>query len=98
MQSTQCTHAAIEFIMKYPGESHEWYTQSNYLCQLSVENEQELEQLALKAESKGIKVVRFHEPDLNNELTAITLEPSDEARRLTSNLPLMLKENKLKVA
>jgi hypothetical protein len=90
----QSSHAAIDFIMKYPAESHQWHSQSNYLCQLSCENEFELEQIAKKAEEKGIKVVRFFEPDLNNELTAIAIEPHEQTKRIVSHLPLMLKEKK----
>jgi hypothetical protein len=34
----------------------------------------------------------FYEPDLDNQLTAIAIEPTDNARKLVSNLPLLLKE------
>jgi len=34
----------------------------------------------------------FLEPDIGNQLTAIALEPTDKSYRLTSNLPLALKE------
>ena len=34
---------------------------------------------------------KFYEPDLDNDLTAIAIEPSSRARRLVSSLPLMLK-------
>lgn len=84
----------IDFVIKYPGQSRQWHQDSNYLAQLSCKDENELEELAKKAELKGIKVVRFYEPDIDNQLTAIALEPSDESRRLTSSLPLMLKEKK----
>jgi hypothetical protein len=77
--------------MRYPAESHKWHKDSNYLCQLSVENELELEILANKAEKEGLKVIRFYEPDIGNQLTAICLEPSEKVKYLTSSLPLMLK-------
>ena len=34
---------------------------------------------------------KFYEPDLDNDLTAIAIEPSSKARRMVSSLPLMLK-------
>jgi hypothetical protein len=40
----------------------------------------------------GIKHTVFREPDINNEITAITFEPSDAARKLTSSCPLLGKE------
>lgn len=97
VQSVQSSHAAINFIMKYPADSREWFTSSNYLAQLSCENESELEKIAVEAEKRGIKVVRFLEPDIGNQLTAICLEPGRETRRLTSSYPLMLKQPKLEV-
>jgi hypothetical protein len=51
----------------------------------------------MKAEARGIKISRFYEPDLQNQLTAICLEPSENARKLTSNLPLMFKELEISV-
>jgi hypothetical protein len=34
----------------------------------------------------------FTEPDIDNQVTAITIEPSVETQKLCSNLPLALKE------
>lgn len=92
MQAVQSSHALIEFIIKYPGDARQWYTNSNHLCQLSVENEEELKELASKLEQKGLKVVCFYEPDLDNQLTAICIEPSKESKYYVSYLPLMLKK------
>ena len=82
----------IDFVLKYPADSLAWHKQSNYLCQLSVENEEALYKLMDKADIKGIKYVAFREPDLDNQLTAICFEPTVAAKKLTSSLPLMLKE------
>lgn len=89
-QAVQSCHAAIGFIMTFPEMSKEWYEVSNHLCQLSITNEKMLRKLYWKAKNKGIKVVEFKEIDLNNELTAIALEPSKEARKLVQGLKLML--------
>jgi len=47
--------------------------------------------LVEKINQKGIRVSKFYEPDMMNELTSIALEPSIKARKLVSSLPLLLK-------
>ena len=76
--------------MKYPAESHQWFSDSNYLWQCACKDEFELEALAQKAEKAGLKIVRFFEPDINDQLTAISIEPSEQTRKLVRHLPKML--------
>ena len=76
----------------FPEILNEWYDKSKYLVYLSVDNKEKLLELSEKLSWKGILFSKFHEPDLDNELTAIALEPSSEARRVVSSVPLMLKE------
>ncbi len=90
----QSTHVALEFFNQYPELAKEWITNSSYLVCLSAKNEKELEALSEKAKERNIIVVEFREPDLNNELTALCFEPTDEARKLCSSIPLALKERK----
>jgi hypothetical protein len=45
-----------------------------------------------KFNENGLRVSIFREPDIDNQITAIAVEPSNITRKLTSNLPLMLKE------
>jgi hypothetical protein len=49
---------------------------------------------SLRLEKKGIRFSTFREPDFDNELTAIALEPGDKSRRATSSFPLALKNCK----
>ena len=89
-QVAQSIHAAIEFTFEHPEIAKEWYEVSKYLAVLSVKNQTELLELVEKINQKGIRVSKFYEPDMMNELTSIALEPSIKARKLVSSLPLLL--------
>jgi len=88
----QSAHAAIEFQHEHPEIAKEWNTVSKYLVFLSVENEASLHQFLQKIQKTSLKYSTFTEPDIDNQLTAIALEPCDLSRRITSNFPLALKE------
>lgn len=88
-QAVQAAHAAIEFQYEHLEIAKKWNKDSKYLIFLTVENELELNELIQKAKILKIKYTKFHEPDINNELTAIAFEPCLETKRLTSNLPLL---------
>lgn len=90
-QSVQASHSLAQFIFEHPEISHLWF-KDPYLAQLSVENESELQHLIQKLQKSKIKYSVFRESDIDNQITAIAIEPSDKTRRLVSNLPLMLKE------
>lgn len=92
-QSVQSSHALVQFIFEHPEISLNWF-KDPYLVQLSVENEEQLQQLIYKLQKFNIKYSIFREPDLENQITSIAIEPSDKTRRLISHLPLMLKEYK----
>jgi hypothetical protein len=95
-QAVQSGHATIQFQYDYPEIAKEWYNKSNILVYLSVENEDALKHLIYKLEKNHIKYSVFREPDLDNQITAIAIEPSEKTRRLVSHLPLMLKEFRIK--
>jgi hypothetical protein len=59
---------------------------------LSVENEEQLLLYLEKIKYRDIKHTAFREPDIDNQLTAIAIEPGERSRKLTSKLPLALKE------
>jgi len=90
--AVQSGHAAIRFCIEHPELTSNWYYSSEYLAYLSVSNEYELKRQIDKLQSKEITISIFREPDLNNEITAIAVEPSKRAQRLCSSLPLAMKE------
>lgn len=90
-QAVQSAHAAIQFNFEHADISRQWFEQSNYLGLLSVNNEFELHQLIERAVAQDIKLSVFREPDVDNEVTAIALEPGAKTKKLCSNLKLALK-------
>lgn len=88
----QSAHAAIDFQHDFPVEAKQWQTTSNYLAVLTVEDEAQLIKLITKAILLGIKHTVFREPDIDNQITAVAFEPSEQARKLTSSCPLLGKE------
>jgi peptidyl-tRNA hydrolase len=88
-QAAQSAHALRLF-----GEEHQtidryWYAKSNNLVLLSVPNEAALKHLASRAADAGFACSSFREPDFDDTVTAITIEP--DGYKLVSNLPLALK-------
>jgi peptidyl-tRNA hydrolase len=90
-QAVQSIHAAIQFKFEHPEISKDWFEQSNYLGLLSVLNEQDLLRLIERAQTEGIKHSIFREPDIDDQITAIALEPGSKSKKLCSNLKLALK-------
>ena len=91
-QAVQSAHAGIDFQHEYPEIAKKWNTQSNYLIILSVENEEQLFLCLEKFKHYNLKTTSFREPDIDNQLTAIAVEPGPRTKKLTSRLPLALKE------
>ena len=90
-QAAQATHSAVQFVFEHPEIAKSWI-KSPYLALLSVNNEIEIETLIHKLQISNIKFSVYREPDLNDQITSIAIEPSEKTRRLVSNLPLMLRE------
>lgn len=68
----------------------EW--NNSYLISLSIQSEEKLAQFIGKLQEKEIPFSYFLEPDIGNELTSICFLETPETRRLTSSLPLSLKQ------
>ena len=90
-QAVQSGHALADYIFEFPIEANDWHRHSNFLIYLSTENEASLKNLLQELQGIGVAVTSFREPDINDELTAIAFVSTDETRKLTSGLPLQLK-------
>ncbi len=93
-QAQQSCHAIADFQHAFPDASKDWKDTTNSIVLLGARNEQELEKLYDKLSLKT-DVVKFYEPDLNNELTSIALYASPEIRKKLANLPLLGKSPKI---
>jgi peptidyl-tRNA hydrolase len=89
-QAVQAAHAMRQFIADHPDIDRKWFEQSNTLAFLSVPDEKTLRKLVNKADDQDLRFSSFREPDLDNALTALAIEPSPLSRRLCKNLPLAL--------
>lgn len=89
-RAVQSAHAGIAFTFEHPDVSKRWHYKSNNLVLLELVNEKELIELIEKCENQSIRYTVFREPDINNEITAVALEPSDKTRKLTNKFKLLL--------
>lgn len=99
-QAVQAAHAAIDFTFEHPNRAGPWHKESNYLVILSLKNEKQLELLIRRCEDLNLKFTIFREPDIDNEITALAIEPSLVTQKLVSKIPLLFKskqqENELR--
>jgi len=79
----------MAFTMAHPIVANYWFTKSNNLVVLQVPNEGCLTHLASRAQEAGVEHSVFREPDFDDTVTAVALEPA--GARLVSNLPLALR-------
>lgn len=90
-QAVQGIHAALAFFVRYPLKSLWWMLRSNTLAFLAVPYEETLGVLLDQALHGAIAAIGFREPDRNNELTAIAIEPRGAG--LAHQLPSALKNH-----
>jgi len=88
-QIAQSGHAISQFILDHFDLSRKW--NNSYLISLSIPNEEKLSKLLFKLQDTGVPVSYFIEPDIGNELTSICFIETEETKKLTSHLPLSLK-------
>jgi len=87
----QAVHAAFTFSLDHPHLTNQWLTISNYICILEADNEEELNKLLERASREEIITSTFREPDYDNSLTAIAIEPGSKSKKLCSSYKLALK-------
>ena len=95
-RAVQSVHAAINFVFEHPARASPWFHNSNYLLLRQTPDKESMRRLIWKAEELGIACTPFREPDLENALTAIAFEPSEQTDKLTSKLKLLSYENSRK--
>lgn len=84
-----------EFFRYYQDIAHKWQDESNYIVLLATKSKESLDLLYSVLTNNNVKNKPFHEPDLNNAITAIAVEPTEQASKLLSQLPLAMKEGLL---
>lgn len=83
LRAAQACHAMRAFGAQYPVLERYWFEEHNNIVILQHED---IPSLAERLEAAGLRLARFHEPDLDNALTAICVEPA--AERLLSSVRL----------
>lgn len=92
-QVAQTAHAVANFA-RYETESFiDWHSNSQYIVALATPCADSLHSLLLRAKRKGLVVVPFREPDLEDQLTSLAFVPNEHNKKLLSNLPLAGKNN-----
>ena len=82
LKAAQACHALHAFTSAYPEVVRIWEQENNIV----VLDDRDPETTVGDLERRGFAVARFHEPDLDNVLTAFCAEPA--AGRWLSSLPL----------
>ena len=78
-QAVQMGHALQEFNVVHREAADRWYSTSNTIAFLAVEDEKELELLLVRAARRGAETAGFREPDLGDSLTAVAIGPSGKS-------------------
>lgn len=85
----QSGHAISQFILEHHDLARRW--NNNFLISLSIDSEEKLSKLLTKIQDMGVPVSYFIEPDFQDQLTSISFLETEQTRKLTSSLPLALK-------
>ena len=90
LQAAQSCHALRLFGDEHPALERSWFRTSNRLVLVGIEGEPALRCLLAQARDAGVCASAFVEPDLDDALTSIALQPGAKASRLCRRLPLLL--------
>jgi peptidyl-tRNA hydrolase len=75
-QLAQSCHALRAFVAQHPETDARWFAESNNLVVLKAKDEPSLSELSRLAARRGLRAACFREPDYDDALTAIALEPA----------------------
>lgn len=78
----QAVHAFASFTKEHPAKVADWEADNN----LVVLQHEDLPGLAARLEARGLALSRFHEPDLQGQLTALCVEPKGKRHLRTLQL------------
>lgn len=84
-------HAALAFAVEHPTLVKQW-SPDPWLVVLAAEDEAELVEYINRATRRGLIISVYREPDLDDAITGIAIQPHPETKRMCSSLPLALKE------
>jgi Peptidyl-tRNA hydrolase PTH2 len=90
LRAAQGGHAAFAFALEHPRVMKRW--NNSYLIFLEVDDHHALRTLLRQTQLAGLTTSEWHEPDLDDQLTAIAIAPSESSKLLCAGLPLMLHE------
>lgn len=95
-QVVQTAHAIADFAYDHPDIFRQWKSESNSIITLSTKDEASLIDLYSRLKEKTSFITAFREPDIQDQMTAICLYATVDIRKMLSNLPLALREKKVK--
>lgn len=93
LQAAQAVHASFAFQHEHPAVTADWLLRSNFLVIVAVPDEGTLHDMIIDASLRGIRRTAVREPDLDDQITALALEPGAAAKRLCANLPLAMRDH-----
>ena len=76
LMAAQAVHAFRAFTLAYPAETAAWDASNNIV----ILQHEDIPTLADLLEACGLAVARFHEPDMDDQLTAFCVEPAAKRR------------------
>ncbi len=93
-QAAQLVHGMATFARHYPSTFKAWERSSNIVVCLAAPDEATLHEIRSQAHEmserteSGLAIAEFFEPDLNDELTCVVLEPIEVFQEICKGLPL----------
>lgn len=87
-QVAQACHGMRQFYEEHPVIDREWFAKSNYIVVLNARDEIHIFEMMEEVVRKDVNFSIFREPDMNDEITVIVLEPSARSAKICRKLPL----------